>query len=90
MRKCYRTFSAINYAFVVSLTAAFCVVGVGGLLFGFQMGQWAKWQGILIGVFVAIAGVIGAFVGLRLALNERLMNLKQHGHIPVWIKHEVL
>lgn len=90
MRKYYRTLSAIEYAFVVSLLAVFSVVGVGGLFFGFQMGQWAEWQGILVGVFGTIAGVIGAFVGLRIALKERLMNLKQHGHSPDWIKHQVL
>ena len=87
MRKRYRVLHAIEYAFVVSLLAAFGVIGVGGLLFGFQMGRWAEWQGILVGVFGTIAGVIGAFAGLRIAINERLMNLREHGHVPGWIKH---
>jgi hypothetical protein len=87
MRKCYRTLNAIEYAFVVSLMAAFSVMGVGGLLFGFQMSQWAEWQGLLVGVFVTIAGVVGAYAGFRLAVYERLMNLNQHGHSARWIKH---
>lgn len=87
MRRRYRILNSIEYAFVVSLLASFSVVGVGALFFGFQMGQWAEWQGILVGVFGTIAGVLGAFVGLRIALNERLMNLKEHGHIPRWLKH---
>ncbi len=85
MRKRYRILNAIEYAFVVSLIASFSVVGVGGLLFGFQMGQWTEWQGILVGAIAAIAGVVGVFAGLRIALNERLMNLKQHGHSVRWI-----
>lgn len=87
MRKCYRILNAIEYAFIVSLMAVFSVVGFGGLLFGFQMGQWAEWQGIVVGVFATIAGVVGVFVGLRVALSERLMNLTQHGHVLRWIKH---
>ena len=70
MRKRYRTLSAIEYALVVSLVASFSVVGVGGLLFGFQLGQWAEWQGVLVGVTGTIAGVIGAAFGVRLALND--------------------
>ena len=69
MRKRHRTLSAIEYALAVSLVASFSVVGVGGLLFGFQVGQWAEWQGILVGVTGTIAGVIGAAFGVRLALN---------------------
>jgi hypothetical protein len=87
MRKWYRTLTAIEYAFVVSLIASFSVVGIGGLLFGFQMGQWTEWQGVMVGMFATIAGVLGVFIGLLIALNERLMNLKQHGHSPRLIRH---
>ena len=87
MRKRFRTFNAIEYAFVASLMASVSVMGVAGLFFGFQMDQWAEWQGILVGVFVTIAGVAGALAGLRIALNERLKTFKEHGHIPAWSKH---
>lgn len=89
MRKRARTVTAIEYAFVVSLIASFSVVGIGGLVFGFQMGQWTEWQGVLIGMCATVAGVVGVFVGLRMALNERLMNLKQHGHSARGLKHWV-
>jgi len=83
----YRTLTAIAYAFVVSLMASFSVLGVAGLSFGFQISQWTEWQGRLVGVTATIAGVIGAIVGLRIALNERLMKLKNHGHSVRGIKH---
>lgn len=67
MRKRYRTLTAIEYAFVVSLIASFTVLGVAGFMFGFQLRQWAEWQGILVGVTATIAGVAGAVFGLRIA-----------------------
>lgn len=70
MKKRYRMLTAIEYAFVISLTASFSVLGVAGLLFGFQISQWTEWQGVLVGLTATIAGGIGAFVGLRIALNH--------------------
>ena len=70
MRQSYRTLTAIEYAFVVSLLASFGVLSAGGFLFGFQISQWIEWQGILVGVIATIAGVVGAIVGLRIAPNE--------------------
>lgn len=87
MKKRYRTLTAIEYAVVVSFMASFSVLGVAGLLFGFQISQWTEWQGVLVGLTATIAGVVGVFVGLRIALNERLMNLKNHGHNARSIKH---
>ena len=76
MRKVYRTLSAIEYAFVCSMIASFSVVGVAGLFFGFQLGQWSEWQGTLVGVTVFIAGLVGAVFGVRLALDTERLNLK--------------
>lgn len=42
MRKRYRKLMAIEYAFVVSIIASFSVVGVAGIMFGLQLGQWAE------------------------------------------------
>ena len=79
MRKRYRTFISIEYAFVTSIIASFSVVGIAGFLFGFQLGQWTEWQGILVGATATIAGVIGAWFGLRMSFAER-MNLRHHSH----------
>jgi hypothetical protein len=70
MRRSYRTLTAIEYAFVVSLLASFGVLSAGGFLFGFQISQWIEWQGILVGMIATIAGVVGAVVGLRIAPNK--------------------
>ena len=72
MRKRYRTLTAIEYSFVASIIASFSVVGLAGFLFGFQLSQWAEWEGILVGVTALIAGVIGAVFGLRMSLNQDL------------------
>lgn len=87
MKKRYRTLTAIEYAFVVSLMASFAVLGVAGLLFGFQVNQWSEWQGVLVGLAATFVGIVGIFLGLRIALNQRFMNLKNHGHNARWIKH---
>jgi uncharacterized membrane protein YdjX (TVP38/TMEM64 family) len=70
---------SIEYAFVTAIIAAFSVLGVAGFVFGFQMGQWTEWQGVLVGSIVTIAGVIGAGLGLRMSFAER-MKLRHHSH----------
>jgi len=84
MRKRYRTWMSIEYAFVTAIIATFSAIGIGGLFFGFQMGQWTEWQGILVGAAATIAGFIGAGVGLCLSFEER-MNLRHH--IPPTTRH---
>jgi len=79
MRKRYRTLMSIEFAFVTSIIAAFSVVGIAGLLFGFQLGQWTEWQGILVGSAATIAGVTGAGLGLRMSFEERLKQ-RRHSH----------
>lgn len=81
--------AAIEYAFVTSFMVSFAVLGVAGLLFGFQISQWSEWEGVLVGLTATIAGIVGVFVGLRMALNERLIRLKNHGHFARRIKHQV-
>jgi uncharacterized membrane protein YdjX (TVP38/TMEM64 family) len=80
MRKRYRTLMSIEYAFVTSIIASFSVVGIAGFLFGFQLGQWTEWQGILVGSTATIAGVIGAGFGLRMPIAQR-MKLRHHSHL---------
>jgi len=79
MRKRYRTLMSIEYAFVTSIIASFSVVGIAGFVFGFQLGQWTEWQGILVGSIATIAGVIGAGLGLRMSFAQR-MRLRHHSH----------
>jgi uncharacterized membrane protein YdjX (TVP38/TMEM64 family) len=70
---------SIEYAFVTSIIASFGVVTIAGFFFGFQVGQWTEWQGILVGSIATIAGVIGAALGLRMSLEERL-KMRHHSH----------
>lgn len=79
MRKRYRTFMSIEYAFVAAIIATFSVLAAAGLVIGFQMGQWTEWQGVLVGSIATIAGVIGAGLGLRMSFAER-MKLRHHSH----------
>ena len=79
MRKRYRTLISIEYAFVTSIISSFSVVGIAGFLFGFQLGHWTEWQGILVGSIATIAGVIGAGFGLRMSFEER-MKRRHHSH----------
>lgn len=79
MRKRYRTLMSIEYAFVTSIIASFSVLSIAGFFFGFQLGQWTEWQGILVGSIATIAGVIGAGLGLRLSFEERL-RVRHHSH----------
>ena len=76
MRTVYRTLLAIECAFVGSMIASFSVMGVAGLFFGFHLSQWSEWQGTSVGVTVSIAGIVGAVVGVRMALNAEPLSLK--------------
>lgn len=78
MRKRYRTLMSIEYAFVTAIIAAFSVLGLAGLVFGFQMGQWTEWQGVLVGSIATIAAVIGAGLGLRMSFAERMRDHSHH------------
>ena len=70
---------SIEYSFVTAIIASFSVVGIAGLVFGFQLGQWTEWQGILVGAAATIAGFIGAGLGLRMSFAQR-MNMRHHPH----------
>ena len=70
MRRQYRSFDAIEYAFVCSMLASFTVLAVAGLFFGFELSQWSELQGRLVGVTATIAGVAGALFGVRMALGH--------------------
>ena len=83
MRKRYRTLLSIEYAFVTAIIAAFSVVGIAGFIFGFQLGRWTEWQGVLVGSVATIAAVIGAALGLRISFAHRMklrhrLNHKSH------------
>lgn len=79
MRKRYRTLMSIEYSFVTAIIASFSALGIAGLVFGFQMGHWTEWQGIIVGAAATIAGFIGAGLGLRMSFAQR-MNIRHHSH----------
>jgi LytS/YehU family sensor histidine kinase len=70
MRKQYRSFDAIEYAFVCSILASFSVLAVAGLFFGLELNQWSELQGRLVGVTATIAGVAGVLFCVRMALGH--------------------
>jgi hypothetical protein len=78
MRKRFRTLMSIEFAFVTATIATFGAIGIGGLFFGFQMGKWTEWQGILVGAAATVAGLTGAALGLRLSFEERMRNRLHH------------
>lgn len=69
MRSWSEFLRALRYALIVSFYAAFTVVGIGGFLFGLQLGRWAEWQVAIIISLGSIAGVFGAIAGWRLAFD---------------------
>jgi len=69
MRKWYFKLQVAEFAFVCCALASFGVVGIAGLLFGFQFANWSEWQGRLVGVTATIAGVVSAAIGIRMALD---------------------
>ena len=79
MRKRYRTLMSIEYSFVMAIIASVSALGIAGLVFGFQMGEWTEWQGIIAGAAATIAGFIGAGLGLRMSFAER-MRVRHHSH----------
>ena len=42
---------------------------VGMCVFGFQLAEWAEWQGRIAGVVGTVVGVAGAVIGLQIALR---------------------
>lgn len=69
MNKKSAALKAIGYAFGAAIAASSIVLLVGMCVFGFQLAEWAEWQGRIAGVFGTIAGVAGAVIGLQTALR---------------------
>jgi hypothetical protein len=59
----------IGYAFGTSIAASLIVLLIGMCVFGFQLAEWAEWQGRIAGVVGTIAGVAGAAIGWQIALR---------------------
>ena len=75
MTKSSGIFKAIGYSFGAAIAASLIVFLIGAFVFGFDLTQWAEWEGRIAGAAGTIAGVTGAVVGLRMALrSERKSN----------------
>lgn len=61
----------IAYPVATAIAASLLVLLVGMFLFGFQLAQWAEWQGRLVGVAGTIAGIAGAASGFALAARAQ-------------------
>jgi hypothetical protein len=69
MNKCSAVLKAIGYAFGASVAGSLGVLLVGMCVFGFQLVEWAEWQGRIVGLVATIAGVAGAVIGVKIALR---------------------
>jgi hypothetical protein len=66
----------VGYAFASAIAASLLVLLVGMALFGFQLSQWAEWEGRLVGVVGTVAGNAGAAGGLWLARRAQRQAVK--------------
>jgi len=62
-------FKLIGYSFGAAVAVSLVVLFIGMVLFGFQLAQWAEWEGRIVGVAGTVAGVAGAIVGLSIAFR---------------------
>ena len=66
MRRGYEIFMSIEFAFVASLVGAFGVLGIMGLLVGFE----TEWRQVITSMAVTVGAVLGAAFGVYLALGR--------------------
>jgi hypothetical protein len=62
---------AIGYGFGASVAASLMVLLLGMCVFGFELARWAEWQGRIVGVLCAFAGLAGVSIGLRMAFRTK-------------------
>jgi hypothetical protein len=63
---------AMGCSFGTAIVASFAVLLIGALLLGFNVAEWTEGEGRTIGAVSAVAGVVGAVAGLKLAfITER-------------------
>lgn len=70
------TLKMIRYPVGIALGASLVVLAVGLCAFGFQLSQWAEWEGGIVGIAGTIAGVAGAAVGFKIALRAERREIK--------------
>jgi hypothetical protein len=69
MSKTSEVLNAIGYAFGVSVGASLIVLLLAMCALGFEPAKWTEWQGRIAGIVSTLAGVVGAVIGLRIALR---------------------
>jgi hypothetical protein len=60
---------AFGYSFGAAVVASLAVLLLGGLMLGFNFAEWNETGGRITGILGTIAGIVGAYVGLRIALK---------------------
>jgi hypothetical protein len=60
---------AFGYPFGAAVVASLAVLLLGGLVLGFNFAVWTETGGRITGIFATIAGIVGAYVGLKIALK---------------------
>ena len=68
--------NVIAYSCGVAVAASSLVLLFAMVLLGFQLNQWAEWEGRIVGAMGTIAGVAGAVVGLLIGLRAERQTVK--------------
>ena len=71
MNKSCGVWKVIGYSFGAAVVASLSVLLIGSCVFGFRFDEWAEWEGRFVGLLGTVAGVAGAFVGLKMALRPQ-------------------
>lgn len=66
----------IAYSCGMAVAASSLVLLFAMVLLGFQLNQWAEWEGRIVGAVGTIAGVAGAFVGMSIGLRTESRTVK--------------
>ena len=75
MNKSSGVLKVISYSFGASVAASLSVLLIGACAFGFQLAEWAEWEGRFVGLVGTVAGIAGAVLGLKMALRTQQLRV---------------
>lgn len=64
-----KTGAVIAFAAIGAFFGSFAALAIGAALFGLDFSAWTEWQGRVIGAAGTAAGVVGAVIGLKMAMR---------------------